>query len=68
MPSRAPPHPKSSGPPTRSAKTPTGPAVDTAYEHARMLATRFRLDPALGDPDARLAVIRSRWYGLDETV
>lgn len=68
MPSKATPHPKSSGASARSVETSTGPTVATATEHARMLAKRFRLDPALGDPDARLAVIRSRWYGLDEAV
>ena len=66
MPSNAPSHRPCFCPPAARVGINQDEASTARFERARILAERFQLDPLLGNKEARLAAIRSRWYGLDE--
>lgn len=66
MPSKVRPHRESFDKSARRANHEHEAAAATGFERARVLAKRLRLEPVHGDKEARLAAIRSRWYGLDK--
>lgn len=67
MPSKALSHRPCFCPPAAKVGIMQDEASMARFERARMLAERFQLDPLLGNQESRLAAIRSRWYGLDDT-